>query len=120
MASVGVDLLAAGMVLQQVLETYIRSAVNSARQAKEAHVLRSTKAMLDYSVVATDGAMGLVSDIVVDDLTLELRYVVVDTGTWPSGGRVLLANWIDSVQPERKTIVVCIEKKRIQEPPICA
>jgi hypothetical protein len=48
-----------------------------------------------------------------------LRYVVVDTGTWPSGGRVLLANWINSVQPERKTIVVCIEKKRIQEPPIC-
>jgi hypothetical protein len=42
---------------------------------------------------------------------------VVDTGARPSGGRVLLANLIRSVQPEQRAIVVGIEKNRIEEPP---
>src|SRR5262245_43965029 len=83
-------------------------------------MLRSTKAMLDYSVVAKDGQMGHVSDIVVDDHTLEVRYVVVDTGERPSGGRVLLADWIRSVHPDRKAIVVNVNKTGFGEPRVAA
>jgi len=81
-------------------------------------MLRSTKGMLDYKILATNGEIGHVSDLLIDDESLKLRYLI-DTGGWLSGRRVLLATpWISSVHPERKTVVVNIEKKRIEESPV--
>jgi len=43
-------------------------------------VLRSIKDMLDYSILATDGEIGHVSDILLGDSDLKVRYLVIDTG----------------------------------------
>jgi hypothetical protein len=43
-----------------------------------------------YSLRATDGTIGSVIDFYFDDATWAVRYVVVDTGTWLSGRKVLL------------------------------
>ena len=48
-------------------------------------MLRSIKEMLDYSILATDGEIGHVTDILLSDSDLKARYLVIDTGGWLSG-----------------------------------
>jgi len=81
-------------------------------------MMRSIKDMLDYSILATDGEIGHVSDILLGDSDLKVRYLVIDTGGWLSGRKVLLSTaWLSSVAPRKKALVVNIDKKRIQESP---
>ena len=44
-----------------------------------------------YQVRATDGDIGTVSDVLFEDRTSTIRYVVVDTGGWLTGCQVLIA-----------------------------
>jgi len=81
-------------------------------------VLRSIKDMLDYSILATDGEIGHVSDILLGDSDLKVRYLVIDTGGWLAGRKVLLStSWLSSVAPNKKALVVNMDQKRIQEAP---
>ncbi|HJR00916.1 MAG TPA: PRC-barrel domain-containing protein [Methylomirabilota bacterium] len=81
-------------------------------------MLRPIKNVLNYRILATDGEIGSVSDLIVDDQEMKLRYLVIDTGNWLPGKKVVLSTaWISSVAPERDTVVMNIEKKRIQEAP---
>jgi sporulation protein YlmC with PRC-barrel domain len=43
-----------------------------------------------YAVVASDGRIGTVSDFLFDDRTWKVRWLVVDTGVWLSGRKVLV------------------------------
>jgi hypothetical protein len=61
-------------------------------------MLKSVKECLDYTVLATDGEIGEVSDFLLDD-ELKLRYLVIGTGRWLPGKTVMLplpgsARWI--------------------------
>ena len=78
-------------------------------------MLRPVKNVLNYRILATDGEIGSVSDLIIDDQEMKLRYLVIDTGNWLPGKKVVLSTaWISSVAPERETLVMNIEKKRIQ------
>ena len=44
-----------------------------------------------YQVRATDGDVGTVTDVLFEDRTSTIRYVVVDTGEWLTGRQVLIA-----------------------------
>jgi hypothetical protein len=70
-------------------------------------MLRSVKEMLNYSILDTDGEIGTVSDVLVGDSDLKRRYLVIDTGGWLSGRKVLLSTaWLSSVEPGKETVVV--------------
>jgi hypothetical protein len=43
-----------------------------------------------YSVAASDGKIGVISDFLFDDATWLVRWVVVDTGSWLSSRKILL------------------------------
>lgn len=80
-------------------------------------MLMSTKEILGFTIQATDGDIGQVSDFLVDD-HFKLRYLVIDTGKWLPGKKVALATaWISSVDPRRQVVVMNIDKKRIEEGP---
>ena len=84
-------------------------------------MLLSSKEMLKYSILATDGEIGQISDVLVGETDLKVRYLVIDTGGWLSGRSVLLSTaWISSVEPSLRQVVVNIEKKRIEESPAYA
>jgi PRC-barrel domain len=53
-------------------------------------MLRSLKAVQGYKVVATDGEIGKVHDFHFHDDTWIIRYLVVDTGHWLPGRKVLV------------------------------
>jgi hypothetical protein len=58
---------------------------------REVDVLRSTKELRGYTLRATDGDIGQVYEFYFDDLTWVIRYLVVDTGSWLLGRKVLLS-----------------------------
>lgn len=81
-------------------------------------MLKSMKECLGYTILATDGEIGEASDFLLDD-ELKLRYLVIDTGRWLPGKKVMLSTaWISSVDPQKQTVVMNIDKKRIEEGPL--
>jgi hypothetical protein len=54
-------------------------------------MLRALNDLKGYSLLATDGPIGHVADALFDDRQWAVRYLVVDTGTWLSGRRVLIS-----------------------------
>ena len=53
--------------------------------------LRSVEALVGYHIHTSDGDIGHVADILVDDVTWTMRYIIVDTGNWWPGQLVLIA-----------------------------
>jgi sporulation protein YlmC with PRC-barrel domain len=53
-------------------------------------MLWNASAVNGYAIAASDGRLGTVSDFLFDDATWAVRWLVVDTGNWLSGRKVLL------------------------------
>lgn len=54
-------------------------------------MLRSLKDLQRYRIHATDGDIGAVHEFYFDDMQWGIRYLVVDTGAWFTGRRVLIS-----------------------------
>jgi sporulation protein YlmC with PRC-barrel domain len=76
--------------------------------------LRSTNEVIGYHIAATDGEVGHLEDLVIDDHTWAIQYAVADTRNWWPGKKVLVGlqrigniSWTDSkvyVDLTRETI----------------
>ena len=53
-------------------------------------MLWNAASLKGYAIEATDGRLGTVSDFLFDDASWLVRWLVVDTGKWLSGRKVLL------------------------------
>lgn len=53
-------------------------------------MLWNASSLMGYMIAATDGEIGTVDDLLFDDHDWTIRWLVVDTGTWLSGRKVLL------------------------------
>jgi hypothetical protein len=62
-----------------------------ARQRDDDPHLRSGNAVMHYHIEATDGDIGHVHSLLVDDETWAIRYIVVDTSNWWLGHQVLIS-----------------------------
>ena len=54
-------------------------------------MLRTAKELIGYTIRALDDDVGHVDDFYFDDRYWLIRYLVVDTGGWLSGRKVLLS-----------------------------
>ena len=52
---------------------------------------RNINSLLGYSISAVDGTIGKVKEFYFDDKTWTIRYLIVETGSWLFGRKVLLA-----------------------------
>jgi len=81
-------------------------------------MLRSLKDVENYSVVATDGIVGPVTDLYFDDESWVIRYLIVDTGAWLSQRRVLISPIaIDQPNWARQILPVSITRQQVQNSP---
>jgi hypothetical protein len=80
--------------------------------------LRSCKAVIGYDVHATDGNIGHVKDMLVDEETWAIRYLVVDTSNWWMGHTVLIAPpWIKDVRWTTRTVSVHMTRELVKTAP---
>lgn len=87
------------------------------RQDDDPH-LRSCKTVIGYHVDATDGEVGHIDEMLVDDQTWSVRYLVVNTSNWWLGHKVLIApQWITGVHWEDETVAVDLSCDAVKRAP---
>jgi len=80
--------------------------------------LRSCKAVVDYHIEATDGDIGHVQGLLVDEEIWAIRYMVVDTSNWWLGHKVLVApQWIKEVSWPDATVSVDLTRQAVKDAP---
>ena len=81
---------------------------------------RSTKHLERFTIQATDGTLGAITDFFFDDERWAIRYVVVDTGKWLPGRRVLISPLsVSHTDWQEQRLVLSIPKDVIaNSPPI--
>jgi hypothetical protein len=80
--------------------------------------LRDAKAVIGYSLHASDGDIGDVDDFVIDDETRDIRFLVIDThDLWP-GKKVLISpQWIQRVSWPDSKVFVQLSRETIKRSP---
>jgi len=82
------------------------------------HHLRSCNEVMKYQIEATDGDIGHVVGLLVDEDTWAVRYIVVETGSWWLGHQVLVApQWIQEVRWSDSSVTVALTRQAVREAP---
>jgi sporulation protein YlmC with PRC-barrel domain len=71
-----------------------------------------------FAVAASDGRIGTVHDWLFDDESWKIRWLVVDTGSWLPGRKVLVhASAIGKPDPVQREVPVKLTKAQVEESP---
>ena len=80
--------------------------------------LRSCNAVIGYHIHATDGEIGHVQGMLIDEDTWAIRYIVVNTSNWWFGHQVLIApQWIKDVSWPDKRVSVDLTRASVKDAP---
>ncbi|MEZ4865007.1 MAG: PRC-barrel domain-containing protein [Caldilineaceae bacterium] len=80
--------------------------------------LYSGKDLHSFTVQASDGEIGQVSDFIFAPSDWVIRYFVIDTGNWLTGKKVVVpAAWIDQVEWDQQRVSVSITCQQVKESP---
>jgi PRC-barrel domain protein len=80
--------------------------------------LRSTSQTVGHVLRARDGEIGHVEDFLVDEEGWRIRYMVVDTGRWLSGRKVLIApQWIRDFDWAERRVDVDLTRAQVRASP---
>ncbi len=80
--------------------------------------LRSCTAVVDYHIYASDGYIGHVWGLLMDEETWAIRYMVVDTSNWWLGHKVLIAPaWIKDLNWVDRTVSVDLTRQAVKDAP---
>jgi hypothetical protein len=105
-----------GRVRSEVEEAYVRA--EKSRHVSDDPHLRSCKAVVGYHVHATDGDLGHVSAMLVDEETWAIRYLVVDTSNWWMGNKVLIPpQWATSIDWAESKVHIDLTRETIKDAP---
>jgi sporulation protein YlmC with PRC-barrel domain len=81
-------------------------------------MLWHASAINGYAIAASDGHIGTVSDFLFDDASWLVRWVVVDTGNWLSGRKVLLPpSALGRLSANDRLFAVKLTKQQVKDSP---
>jgi len=81
-------------------------------------MMQSVNSVLQFAVQAADGEIGTVDDCYFDDARWTIRYLVVRTGSWLSGRRVLISPaGVRHLDWGSRTISVALTYQQVRESP---
>jgi hypothetical protein len=81
-------------------------------------MLWNASAINGYAIAASDGHIGTVSDFLFDDTSWLVRWLVVDTGNWLSGRKVLLPpSVLGQLDAKDQRFSVTLTKQQIKDSP---
>lgn len=88
------------------------------KKSDEDSKLRSTDEVSGYQIQASDGQIGQVIDFLFDDEEWVIRHLVIDTGTWLPGRKVLIAPpWIQRIRWTEAMVYVSLTQESIRHSP---
>ena len=80
--------------------------------------LRSCKVVMGHHIHASDGDIGHVQGMLVDDKTWALRYLIVDTSNWWGGHLVLIApDWIREISWFDGMVSLNVTRQQVKDAP---
>jgi sporulation protein YlmC with PRC-barrel domain len=81
-------------------------------------MLLAISALKGYTIEASDGVMGSVGDLLFDDKTWRVRWLVIDTGGWLSARQVLLhPSSVGQTDFDRSRLLVKLTKSQVERSP---
>jgi sporulation protein YlmC with PRC-barrel domain len=109
----------------EVFESHPQHTDPSVQQTAEAELeaaaqshLRSSNDVLGYTVQASDGAVGRLEDIVVDDEAWGIRDLVVDTRRWLPGGQVAVPHdAVASIDWSESRVRLSMDREAVKHAP---
>jgi PRC-barrel domain len=97
-------------------QAFVRA--EAARHLNDDPHLRSCDAVMNYHIQATDGDIGHVEGLLVDEKTWAIRYIVVNTSNWWTGHQVLIApQWIESVSWHDSKVSLNLTRQAVKDAP---
>lgn len=80
--------------------------------------LRSARDVIGYHIRGSDGIVGTVDDFLIHDEGWSIRYLLVDTGGWLPGRKVLIAPpWVGNVSWDTEEVQVQMTRDQIEASP---
>jgi hypothetical protein len=80
--------------------------------------LRSANEVIGYYIEASDGDIGHVEDLLIEDEDWTIRYIVVDTRNWLPGRKVVVSPaWLERVSWDEQKIVLGLTRAQIESSP---
>lgn len=80
--------------------------------------LRSASEVIGYAIRCSDDEFGQVEDLILDDETWRIRFLVVGTRSWLPGRKFLIdVNWVDSFDWADQKATVGLARKQIESSP---
>ena len=105
-------------VSRQQEEQYLRHYDYSSPRADDSSHLRRGREIIQYRLQATDGNIGHVGDLLLEEKTWAVRYLVVETGHWWLGHQVLIApQWIDQISWPDRRVSVNVTRQAVKRAP---
>jgi len=81
-------------------------------------MLWTASAIKGYAIAANDGHLGTVNDFLFDDASWLVRWLVVDTGNWLSGRKVLLPpSVLEHLDPKGQQFSVKLTMQQVKDSP---
>ena len=107
-------------ILQGGMQREVKAAVaaDSARTPRADPHLRSGNDVMRYYVHASDGDIGHVQGLLIDERTWAIRYLIVNTSNWWLGHQVVIApQWIENLNWAESTVTVDLTREAIRDAP---
>jgi hypothetical protein len=99
----------------------LRNAPTEAETERQQHDdphLRSGNAIVKYDIHATDGDIGHVQGLLIDERSWAIRYLIVNTSNWWLGHQVLIApQWIEGVSWNDRKVSVSLTRDAVRSSP---
>lgn len=103
------------MPLEDSVEMAVSEKISQASTESDPH-LRSSDKITGYALQAVDGELGHIDDFIIDTDSWKIIFIVVKTGNWFSGKRVMLPiGWISEVDWQASRIVVDATVEKVQQ-----
>jgi hypothetical protein len=114
----GMSACPGGVTTQARIEENLKSHGTHATAMPDDCHLRSSNTVIGHYITATDGDIAPLEDLLVDDHTWAIRYMVVNTSNWWGGHRALVATpWIRDVSWSEAKISVDLTRQAVKDAP---
>jgi sporulation protein YlmC with PRC-barrel domain len=98
-------------------ESAFRRAEQDRHQHDDPH-LRSSQEVIGYHIHAKDGDIGHVEDILIDDETWAIRYLVLNTSNWWLGHKLLVSpQWITDINWSEEMVSIDLTRESVKNAP---